>query len=78
MLEEKYDMEDREVAPHHFLGAVIVVVHDLHAFVTLQIRHCRPELELQDDKEGLYSAPLRPGEGGHRCARADGGHRGAG
>jgi hypothetical protein len=62
----------RTTAPTH-----VVAVHDMHAATTSQIRcRRRPKLELQDDKDDLYSAPLRSGEGGRRRARADGGHRG--
>jgi hypothetical protein len=45
-------LEEREAAPHHFSDAVVVAVHELHAVVTSQIHCRRPELELQDDKDG--------------------------
>jgi hypothetical protein len=43
--EEDEDVEEREAAPHHFPDVVVVTIHELHATVTSQIHHHRPELE---------------------------------
>jgi hypothetical protein len=51
--EEEEDVEEREEAPHHFPDTVVVAIHELHTTVTSQIRHRRPELELQNGEEGL-------------------------
>jgi hypothetical protein len=61
LLEEKEDVVEREAASHHCPDAVVIAVHE--------IRRRWPELE--DDVEGLCSAPPRPREGGRRSGRAE-------
>jgi hypothetical protein len=54
-------VDEREAAPLHFPDAVVIAIHELHATVTSQIRHHRPELELQNDEEGLcFTSALQP------------------
>jgi hypothetical protein len=45
----------------HFPDAVVIAIHELHTTVTSQIRRHRPELELQNDEEGLcFASALQP------------------